>query len=234
MLCIGLKELNKQSNRNRNILHHTLDSNEEDMSVEDSYKRKLLYGLAKIRRAINVSDEALSISNTRRIRERYNIHVYRALTHYGLCHVIPTNLWNVRKLESRISQIFTIQDEAFVLLLMMNNWKVWENMAKDDNLDDDELSKPLFTNTFKTYNGVKIKIKGWNNEGLREFNETANFLTTVRNMDKVIEIETELKEEFIEMKVNRRAKRKSDNNDELILADRVLPQDGYSQTFIQR
>ena len=219
--------MNKESIRNRDS---QFQENEDELTEAELYKKSLLYGLAKIRRAINQRDDALRISNTRRLRERYNIDIYRALAHYGLSHIVSTNVWNMSKTEKRISKIFSIQDEAFILLLFMNNWKVWESMAKGDKRNNDT----LFTNTSKTYNGVTLKIKGWNNDGLKEFNETINFLMTVRNTDMVIDIETELMKEYVDMHKSRLGKRKRDNNDDLILADRVLPQDGYSQTFVQR
>ena len=133
-----------------------------------------------------------------------------------------------------MSQIFTIQDEAFVLLVFMNNWKVWEEIANGDKRKRGKNSNTLFTNTKKKYNGKDIKIKGWNNEAMKEFNETGTYLSTVRNMDDVIEIENDLKEEYKRMNSTKCGKQKRDNNDESILAERVLPFDGYSQTFVQR
>ena len=168
------------------------------------------------------------------MRERFNIDIYRAFAHYGFSNVVPSNVWNVSKSEDRISKIFSIQDEAFVLLLLMNNWSVFESMARGEKRERGKQWETLFTNRTKTYNGVQVKIKGWNNEGLKEFNETINYLTTVRNMDAVINVEENLMKEYKEMRNKRRGKRKRDNNDDLILAERVLPQDGYSQTFIQR
>jgi len=228
-----LKELNEQSAKNRSSTE-TLDTNEDDMNENELYHKKLLYGLAKIRRLCNVRDTKLKISNIRRMRERYNIDIYRAFAHYGLSTVIPSNTWNITKSERRLSKIFSIQDEAFLLILLMNNWSVFESMARGEKRIRGKNLETLFTNTTKTYNGVSIKIKGWNNDGLKEFNETINYLTTVRNTDLVIGIEEDLMKEYKEMDTNRRAKRKRDNNDELILAERVLPQDGYSQTFEQR
>ena len=219
---------------NRSSETVALDSNDDELSSEELYHEKLLYGLAKIRRLCSVTDITLRKSNIRRMRERFNIDIYRAFAHYGLSNVVPSNVWNVSKSEDRISKIFSIQDEAFVLLLLMNNWSVFESMARGEKRERGKQWETLFTNRTKTYNGVQVKIKGWNNEGLKEFNETINYLTTVRNMDAVINVEENLMKEYKEMRNKRRGKRKRDNNDDLILAERVLPQDGYSQTFIQR
>ena len=58
---IGLKQLNEESLRNRDS---SLDANDDDLLETEVYKKSLLYGLAKIRRAINMRDNALRISNT--------------------------------------------------------------------------------------------------------------------------------------------------------------------------
>ena len=70
-----------------------------------------------------------------------------------------------------LSYIFTIHNEGFALLTLINNWKVWEAMAKGAKRTRGSEAMTLFTNVKETYNnGAEVKIKGWSNEGLKEFN----------------------------------------------------------------
>ena len=55
--------------------------------------------------------------------------VLRSSTHYALRHMVPIHVWNESKDRMRISHIFSINNEAFAILVVMNNWKVWESMA---------------------------------------------------------------------------------------------------------
>ena len=122
------------------------DSNLSDPKV---YEESVLYGLKKIKRMGEVQNVPLRISNMRKLRERFNLDIYRAFVHFGLKHVVPSNVWNIGKSQCRISNIFTIQDEAFVLILFMNNWHVWDKMAMRDISENDEKAETLFTNQKK-------------------------------------------------------------------------------------
>ena len=227
---IGLKKLNE---RCENENSSETDESETDLTEDEKYQKKLLVGLKKIRRIAKCNSQDLKISGIRRMRHRFNIDIIRAFVHYGLSHVIQANNWAIYRSQKRISRTFSIQDEAWVLLLFMNNWDVWESIAKGGKRKKGTKSDTLFTNKKKRYNDNEIMMKGWNNDGLREFNNTLNYLVTVRNMDSIITLESKLLEEFKEIDQKRSRKRKRDSSDKLILADMVLPMDGYSQNFIQ-
>ena len=92
----------------------------------------------------------------------------------------------------------------------------------------------LFTNKKQRYNsGVEVKIKGWSNEGLKEFNNILRYLITVRNKSDMKNLETELMEEEKEMLVDKTRKRKRENNDDQMIAEREIPLDAYNINFIQ-
>ena len=224
---IGLKTLNNINSRQDNT-HDDQDNN--------SFDAKLLDGLKSIRQLVKNKAKTTRVSALRRLRSKSNQKsIMRAFVHYCLCHVIPSSVWSVTRSDQRISKIFTIQDEAFVLIVMMNNWEIWEKMAAGEKRERgknwDEYT--LFTNKKVIYNDREVLIKGWSNEGLNEFNNIINYLYTIRNSEDTIRIENQILEEYRELDSNRCGKRKRSNNDEVILADRVMPFDGYSQTFVQ-
>ena len=83
---------------------------------------------------------------------------------------------------------------------MTNNWKVWEGMTKGEKRARGSDPNTLFTNVKETYNnGAEVKIKGWSNEGLKEFNNILRHLMTVRNKSDMKRMEEELMEEEKEL-----------------------------------
>ena len=148
--------------------------------------------------------------------------------------MVATSTWNGSKDNVRLSYIFSIHDEAFAILTIMNNWKVWERMAKGEKRPRGNESLTLFTNKKQRYNsGVEVKIKGRSNEGLKEFNNILRYLITVRNKSDMKNLEMELMEGEKDMLVDKTRKRKRDNNDDQMIAEREIPLDAYNINFIQ-
>ena len=159
--------------------------------------------------------------------------VMRLFFHYILSSMISNSMWSVGKTKQQAGLLFTIQDEAFTLLLMMNNWEVWEKMALGEKRGKGMSDKTLFTNKSVDLNNVSVCIKGWSNDGLKEFNEIVNYLTTVRNNSNVIDIENEILEEYQNVFFDKSKKRRRTINDNAIWQERVRPFDGYSMNFEQ-
>ena len=148
----------------------TLPRKGSDLDKQSIFDRKLLYGLKKIKGIASLEDDEKRIDALRRLRNRFNDDITRAFAHYFLCHVIPTNVWNGSKHNTRLGMLCTIQDEAFVLLIMMNNWKVWELMAKGDKRGRGSSSEinslSLFTNKKAKFGDKEQVVKGWNMDGI--------------------------------------------------------------------
>ena len=147
--------------------------------------------------------------------------------------MISTNTWNTSRANVRISHLFSIHDEAFALLIMMNNWSVWEGMANGEKRLKGKPSNTLFTNKTIMVNNVEMKSKGWSNEGLKEFNVILRYLVSVRNNIDIKTIEENLMEEYKQCDNTQLGKRKRKNNDELLMSERELPLDAYSLAFCQ-
>jgi len=73
--------------------------------------------------------------------------------------IIGKRQWNKDKFNKKSSEVMTTSDEAFVLLVIENNW---------DILNDVENAQPKYTSKKSTSNR---KNDGWNNEGIVRYNE---------------------------------------------------------------
>ena len=80
------------------------------------------------------------------------------------------------RLEERTGKLFTIQDEAFAVLLTMNSWNVWEKLASGEKRGRGQHGDTLFTNQKKSINGETIMVKGWSNDGMKELNKILCYL----------------------------------------------------------
>ena len=225
----GLKQLNICEENGINVM--VSKENETDNEKQD---RQLLLGLKKIRNIANLENKEQMLDQLRRIRGRFNRDIFRSYVHYVLNYLIPNNVWNISRSENRIGQMFTIHDEAFVILVMMNNWKVWECMAKGERRGKGKQFETLFTNQKQKIGDIEVRMKGWSNEGMREFNKTLRYLISVRNMYEWITIENDLMTEYKKIDGDKSCKkRKRDNNDEILLMDRETPLDAYCLNFVQ-
>ena len=147
--------------------------------------------------------------------------------------MVTTSIWMATRSEQRAGLLFTIHDEAFAILVMMNSWSVWENIVKGERKRRrGEVGQTLFTNQMKVVNDSTLRLKGWNSEGMHEFNENLTYLVTVRNSEEVINIEKDILNEYKDMDYSTR-KQKRKNNNEALLAERVKPFDGYNMLFEQ-
>jgi len=152
---------------------------------------KILIGLKEIRvigRRANIKDR---IAGFKMLRGKKDVDIMNAFVHYILSHLIPHNVWLASRSEERTGKLFTIQDEAFAVLLTMNNWNVWEKLATGEKRGRGQHGDTLFTNQKKSINGETIMLKGWSNDGMKEFNKILCYLIQVRNSDDTIEMERE-------------------------------------------
>ena len=76
-------------------------------------------------------------------------------------------------------------------------------------------------------------VRGWSNQGLKEFNVILKYLVTVRNKVEIKQVENMLKEEYKENNEKRLRKRKRQSQDENLIAEREVPLDAYSLEFSQ-
>lgn len=206
-----------------------------------------LKGLEKIKQLAVEGEMCVGL---RQLRDMKDAITLKAFVHYALKHTVPNATWVGSKLEVCIGRIFSICDEAFAVLVLMNNWKEWEEMLSGKDRKRDEESKTLFTNKHitladgdggqsmrggKRKKKDKLQMKGWSEEGISEYNKIMMYLANVRNEAEYKCVEEQLlnmyKDEDKNSNMGRR--RKCGAADELILSKKTKPLDAYSLTFVQ-
>ena len=223
-----MKEIQGNSN---NLLEVT-----ESDSIMDRYDKLLLIGLDKIRKIAtkeNINDRIIGL---RKLRDTNDKDIIRAFFHYALSNLIFKSTWLLQRSTQRAGMIFSICDEAYAILVMMNSWDVFERLSSGEERRRGKILKTLFTNSKVESNNPNVTIKvlkGWSGKGMREFNEITTYLLGVRNEEYIIELENELMQEYEELDMENTGKRKRDGNDDFLLEDRVTPFDGYSIGFQQ-
>ena len=128
---------------------HDLDNDDDtdECTVKEKRDLLLLKGLSKIRDIGNRQNVANRVSGFRMMRTKNDKDVLRSFTYYALRYMVPIHVWNGSKDRMKISHIFSIHDEAFAILVMMNNWKVWEGMALGEKRSRGEKTNDtIFTN----------------------------------------------------------------------------------------
>ena len=204
-----------------------------DINNEEDFNKLLLRGLHKIREIAIKPSNAERILALRKLRGLKDKDVLRAFIHYALSNMIANSIWVGSRSEKRAGLMFSLQDEAYAILIMMNNWGVWERMVKGEKRDRGKSSDTLYTNKTVTINSVNLSLKGWTNEGMQEFNDILEYLSTVRNNEDTIEMENEIMNEYNDLDYIKSRKRKKRDHDDILLSERIRPFDGYNMVFEQ-
>ena len=230
--CLGLKELDRKEGTDSDRCGDEHENSNQNNN--DERQKLLLKGLKALRNIGNRRNVDTRIQGFRMIRTLKDKDILRSFVHYALRHMIPINVWIQSKQNMKISHIFSIHDEAFAILVLMNNWKVWEAMAKGEKRTRGaRTTDTLFTNKKCSINNVEMYTKGWSNDGLKEFNIILRYLISVRNKKEQKDMEQVLLEEEQAIIVKCGKKRKRVYNDEIINAEREIPLDAYSLQFSQ-
>lgn len=128
---------------------------------------------------------------------------------------------------TKLSDIMTVSDEAFVLLVIENNWERWidmNNKAKNaytastrgesTAIDSDVMPKYTYINKRRstddaTSETASVNWRGWNNEGILRFNDLCKRVKANRkafpNIDKDVLAEIEPEENQQRPKKRRKA-----------------------------
>jgi hypothetical protein len=96
-----------------------------------------------------------------------------------LSQVVGRNEWKTRGGSALISEIATVSDEAFAILLLENNYDVWTKEVLGPTTGSDTVVTSKYT-----LNGAGTKKnQGWTNEGLNRYNKLAALVSADRSRD---------------------------------------------------
>lgn len=192
------------------------------MTEQDIHHR--LVGLRIIRDYMNGGRENrdslhLFIRQTNKSKEVFGAYVF-----FFLSCVFTKSEWESRKVEERVGNLFSIFDEALIMLFMLNSWDAWVLEARGEKIDNKRLQKEY---TWKDDTIKRCKVRGWNKEGLKKYNNLVIEVKELRKEQGQIELEQKLIQEFkneaLRSKGKKRKRRhdatesdESDDEDELI------------------
>ena len=130
LIVIGLRVLN----RNTSI---SIDDITGEKETPKYYR-----GLKAIRELAGKNKDMIDLMQ---IRDSENMDMFRSFVHFGLQHIKSKIDWQYERQDVTISNFFSVYDESFVILLMMNSWKEFEMMARGERIPRGD-RKTLFTN----------------------------------------------------------------------------------------
>ena len=142
----------------------------------------MLIGLDKIRKIATQESMNDRIVGLRKLRDNNDKDIMRAFFHYALSNMVTRSTWLLERSTQRGGMIFSICDEGYAILVMMNNWEVYERLSNGEERKRGKLLKMLFTNSKVETNDPKVTIKmlkGWSGKGVKEFNEITTYLLSI-------------------------------------------------------
>ena len=165
-----------------------------------------------------------------KIRDQKNTDLFRAFVHFFLQHTRMKNTWMFERSTQRLGQFFSIHDEAFTILILMNSWGEFEELSKSNTSKiDKKIRKTLYTNCLVTKDGKVVlpddenridtsvktrKIKGWTREGMQMYGQILVHLRSIRNDQSQITMENTLLEEYKAIDNGTRKRKRDDETDD--------------------
>ena len=100
--------------------------------------------------------------------------------------------WGYKAYNSHISEIFSVSDEAFAMLLLENNYEDYKIVYNLSRKVTRKESKPKYTNDAN----LNENFKGWSRKGLKRYDELVRIVTFQRRATIILELEEELKNKY--------------------------------------
>jgi len=133
---------------------------DEEFFKKTIYDSDILDGLETLFQQYVQSNDMKKLARIR-IEDR---NAFNAFTILCLRHTVGVMTWKLRHRNTRISDIFSVSDEALALVILENNALIWRNKAYGINATD---TTPRYMKRAKDGN-VR---KEWSDEGKRCFND---------------------------------------------------------------
>ena len=129
------------------------------------------------------------------MRVNENPNYFIAFVDLCLIHCVTSLTWRYNSYNTPVSKIFTVSDEAFVMLLLEHNAKDLKLVHKNQHKIDRKDSVPKYT---------KVKgnerFQGWHKNGLKRYNELYKIVHKNRMTDQSRKIETLMMKKYSELR----------------------------------
>ena len=117
-------------------------------------------------------------------RKNFEAFVYMVENFLSSVNAEQNNYRGSTRKVANLSEVFTVSDEAFALLLVDNYWEKWENVLKKDTLEKEKKAdKSLFKARY-TDSEAGRNEDGYSDEGLQKYNELVKMVSEKRNEQK--------------------------------------------------
>lgn len=108
---------------------------------------------------------------------RSNETAYLQFCYTILPLVLGRKVWKLFPTKTKLTKIASPTDEAWGLLVLENNWEMWEQQARCRNkgIKWSEIPKYEQKKTKWTHNSIgRERFLGWDSDGVKRFNELTN------------------------------------------------------------
>ena len=127
------------------------------------------------------------------LRVNEDTDLFRTFLEFCLIHFVSSTSWRWKAYNVPISEIFTPSDEAMAMLLL-------ENCIEDLRLMCRRKEKILRRQSRAKYTKVELgssdKFQGWNNKGIRRYNQLYRTILEHRTRRESKDLETSLQQEY--------------------------------------
>lgn len=151
-------------------------------------------------------------------KEFYKAFLYFADRILPSMNAEVTNFRGERRCDIKISKIFTVTDEAYALLMVENYFERWVDIAKSkkSNAEGEDSQESGIERSSKRKVGAKYTKSangnihaGWEEEGIKRFNDIANIIQRQRNDNiRNDKLEDALRDHWKGMKKDTQSRRK--------------------------
>lgn len=130
------------------------------------------------------------------LQMRRNPDMFAKLCDTYMPCMMKKTVWKKHKSLSTVSALCSITSEAFLYLLMDNNWEYWTTKISNNNLPD---GVPKVKEPDPKYTCGKHRFGrngGWSDSGMQRFNELCELIVTDRKKTEGIETEKQMMEKW--------------------------------------
>ena len=140
---------------------------------------------------VGCSDEGLLSLRTN--KDYYD--EFETFVNFCLVHCVTSMDWRYNACHNVISEIFSVTDEAFCILLLENNLFDYRKAAELKRKISRKEAQPRYT-----HGGISMSnVKGWDRKGIRRFNKLVQAVHRNRLTETGKEMELKLKDHYMDI-----------------------------------
>ena len=134
---------------------------------------------------------------------------FETFVNFCLVHFVTSMDWRYNACNNVVSEIFSVTDEAFCILLLENNLLDYQKAAEEKRKISRKESQPRYTQ-----GGISMSnIKGWDRKGIRRFNKLVMAVHKNRMTETSKEMELQLKDHYMDICGKKKSQTDAEDDD---------------------